>query len=348
MSDSAAPPVTERRPPEWLSQLLGTPIPGEGETFAVGPHIYKVLRGIPRAEGVTLSDTQARTRDAFGYLWHREGFASDSALAFVREWYRERYGDVAGAPWWSEMGERPLVVEAGTGAGNSGLELFRDRLAQVRYLGIDISEAIDLAAERFEKRGASAAFIQTSLFDVPLPPGSANVIFSEGVLHHTDSTERAIKFLATRLKPGGRLIFYVYRRKGPIREFTDDYIREKLQHMSKEEGWKAMMALTRLGEALGKLDVEVDVPEPIALLDIPAGRIDVQRLFYWHVLKAFYRPDLSVEEMNHINFDWYAPPNCHRQSIDEVRAWCRDAELEIERENVQDAGITIIARKQSR
>ena len=28
------------------------------------------------------------------------------------------------------------------------------------------------------------------------------------------------------LKPGGRILFYVYRKKGPIREFTDDYVRE--------------------------------------------------------------------------------------------------------------------------
>jgi SAM-dependent methyltransferase len=342
---SRPPAVLERRPPEWLSECLGCAIPSEGGAFAVGEHRYRVVRGIPRAEGVILSDTQAQTRDAFGYLWHREGFESDAALAFVRDWYRERYGDVANAPWWNELGGRPLVVEAGTGAGNSGLELFRERLHHVRYLGVDISAAIDVAAERFERRGVSAAFLQTSLLDLPLPESAVDVIFSEGVLHHTDSTERAIKYLATRLKRGGRLIFYVYRRKGPIREFTDDFIREKLRGMSKEDGWAAMLPVTRLGEALGKLNVEVDVPEAIPLLDIPAGRIDVQRLFYWHVLKAFYRPDLSLDEMNHVNFDWYAPINCHRQSIEEVRRWCGEASLAIERENVQEAGITIIARK---
>ncbi len=34
----------------------------------------------------------------------------------------------------------------------------------------------------------------------------------------------------------------------------------------------------------------VNVPERIDLLDIPAGPIDVQRLFYRHVFKAFHRP----------------------------------------------------------
>jgi len=36
----------------------------------------------------------------------------------------------------------------------------------------------------------------------------------------------------------------------------------------------------------------------------PGRRTSVQRLFYWHVAKAFYRPDLTFDEMNHINFDW--------------------------------------------
>jgi hypothetical protein len=30
------------------------------------------------------------------------------------------------------------------------------------------------------------------------------------------------------LKRGGRFLFYVYRRKGPVRAFTEDYVRAKL------------------------------------------------------------------------------------------------------------------------
>ena len=178
----------------------------------------------------------------------------------------------------------------------------------------------------------------------PLAPESVDVIFSEGVLHHTDSTRGALLSLAPLLKPGGRFMFYVYRRKGPIREFTDDYIRAKLQDMAPQEAWDALTPLTRLGQMLGELDIEVDVPEDIALLDIPAGPINLQRLFYWHVVKAYYRPG-EFDEMHHINYDWFAPVNAHRQSPEEVRAWCDEAGLEIERENVQEAGITIVARK---
>lgn len=140
-------------------------------------------------------------------------------------------------------------------------------------------------------------------------------------------------------------MFYVYRKKGPVREFTDDFVRERMQEMGPEEGWAAMMPLTKLGKVLGELDIDVDIPEEIGLLDIPAGRIKLQRLFYWHVFKAFYSPDLTLDEMNHINFDWYAPANAHRQTPEEVRTWCDEAGMEIEREVIEEAGITIIARK---
>jgi arsenite methyltransferase len=109
--------------------------------------------------------------------------------------------------------------------------------------------------------------------------------------------------------------------------------------------WEALRSLTQLGIALGHLDAMVDVAEDVELLDIPAGRYSVQRLFYWHVLKAFYRPGSSFEELNHINFDWYAPANAHRQSPEEVRAWCEEAGLEVEREFVDLPGITVIARR---
>ncbi len=69
------------------------------------------------------------------------------------------------------------------------------------------------------------------------------------------------------------------------------------------------------------------------------------RYLYWHVFKAFYRPGMTLEEMNHVNFDWYAPRNAHRHTVEEVRGWCAEAGLIIERERIEDSGITAIARK---
>jgi hypothetical protein len=52
----------------------------------------------------------------------------------------------------------------------------------VRYLGVDVSEAVDVAAERFAERDLPADFLQADLLDLPVPDASIDVMFSEGVL----------------------------------------------------------------------------------------------------------------------------------------------------------------------
>jgi len=304
-----------------------------------------MLRGILREEGI-LSASQSQTADVFGFKWRQHHtFDTPAMMAKAASWMVEKYGDVASAPWWDDYGQSPLVVDAGCGAALSALELFGLRLASARYLGVDVSNAVDTAAARFAARDLTAGFIQADLGRIPLAKDSVDVLFSEGVLHHTDSTESSVKHLSRLLKHGGRFLFYVYRTKAPVREFTDDYVRQRIQDTAPEEAWDTLMPLTRLGQALGELGVEVEVPETIELLGIPAGKIDVQRLFYWYFCKAFHHPDFTLDEMNHINYDWYAPRNAHRQTPEQVRSWCQEAGLEIERENLEESGITIVARK---
>jgi arsenite methyltransferase len=292
------------------------------------------------------SSAQQQTSDVFGHKWAiRDDFDSEASRAHMRSWLIERYGDVENAQWWSEYGGEPSVLDAGCGAGFSALELFGARLQRVKYTGVDISSAYAVAKARFAERGFTGDFMQGDILDLPFPDETFDVAFSEGVLHHTDSTRNALLAVARKIRKGGRFLFYVYRKKGPIREFTDDYIREKLQHMSPDDALKALYPLTKLGEALGRLNVDVTVTDAINILGIPAGKINLQRLFYWHFCKMFYRPELTIGEMNLINFDWYAPKNAHRQTLGEVLSWCQEAGLKTERVVEQEAGITVSAVK---
>ena len=331
--------------PGWFTDLLGfDTAPEEGATLQVNGQSMIVERGVLRHSSIA-SAAQAQTEQTFGFKWKKRDTFDGGIPAQMRRWLIEKYGDICASDWFVNGAARPVVLDAGCGAALSALCLFENALDRIRYVGVDISEAVDVARERFVEKGSTAGFIQSNLLNIPLPDDCADIIFSEGVLHHTDSTRDALAALIPYLKTGGRLLFYVYRRKGPIREFTDDCIRDKLQGMSQDEAWQALLPLTRLGIALGELDIEVNVPESIDLLDIPAGPINLQRLFYWHVFKAFYAPDLKFEEMQHINFDWYAPKNAHRQSPEEVRRWCDELGLVVEHEHIEMAGITIIARK---
>jgi SAM-dependent methyltransferase len=330
----------------WLADVLGVEELSEGSTHTIRGQDVVVRDGIPRV-GQDVSADQAATRDMFGFKWTQEDtFTRPESLELMRGWLEQRYGRVADLPWWGEYGERPLVVDAGCGAGVSGRELFGPMGDRIRYLGVDLTPAVEVAQRRFHEAGLNdAAFLQADLTDLPLAPGSVDVILSEGVLHHTDSTEGALKALAPLLREGGRILFYVYRRKALIREYTDDAIREQLQAMSPQEAWTALEPLTRLGIALGELDVQLDIPQDVDVLGMKAGTFDLQRWFYYDIAKAYYDPAMTFGEMHHINFDWYAPKNAFRQTEEEVRQWCEEAGLDVESEHIHPSGITIAARK---
>ncbi len=299
--------------------------------------------------GSPASPAQGQTRDAFGFKWaRRDTYESPAVQEATRAWLFERYCE--GAPerlasWLAEGGGRKLILDAGCGSGNSALLFFGDHLRHHDYLGVDISSAAEVARTRFEERGLPGDFLQCSLLDIPVPDGSFDFIFSEGVLHHTDDPQAAFRALVRKLAPGGRFLFYVYARKAVIREFTDDHIRAELQGLSDPEAWAALEPLTRLGRTLGEMKATIEVTEDVPMLGIRKGTWDLQRFFYWHVCKAFYREDWTLDEMNHVNFDWFRPANCHRQTPDQVKGWIDGVGLEIEHFLVQDAGITAVARR---
>ena len=212
------------------------------------------------------------------------------------------------------------------------------------WVGVDISDAIDVARRRLRKF-PNTHYVQGDALQLPFPDETFDTIFSEGVLHHTPSTRAAIAAAARVLEVGGKFHFYVYRRKAPLREFTDDYVRAKIRDLSDEQAWDEMRSLTQLGRVLAELNVEVNVPD-VPLLEIKAGRYDVQRLIYWNFAKLFWNSALTFEANVHINFDWYRPQYAHRQSEEELRTWCQEAGLIIERFHEQDSGFTVTAVKE--
>lgn len=317
----------------------------EGQQVILDGISYRFRKGILRQQTHT-SSRQNQSRDIFAHKWDKqETYESTNMKKETGMWLRNRYGDIRSlfaAPLNSDF----MFLDAGCGSGYTTLELFPlDILSKLTYIGVDISFAVDVAKKRFEERNIHASFLQADINRLPFDKNSMDLIYSEGVLHHTDSTQKAIFHLSALLKPGGYFLFYVYNKKGPIREFTDDYIRDQLKSLPPEEAWSALTELTKLGKILGDLNIEVDIENDIPLLQIEKGKINLQRFIYWHVFKAYYRPDMTLDEMLHVNFDWYAPRNAHRQTPEEVRKWCGESGLEIQSEKVERSGITIVAQK---
>lgn len=308
--------------------------------------VYPVESGIPRF--CELDDPgQAQTRDAFAFLWKdQDSFSSDAARSTYARWLVENYGFASPEDQARYFAGRRRILDLGCGRGYASAPwLGRPEWAgEAMWVGVDISRAVDVARANLQSH-PNTHFVQADALHLPFPDGCFDTIISQGVLHHTPSTRQALLSGVRTLSPGGEFLFYVYRRKGPVREFTDDYIREKIAPMSDGEALQAMRSLTRLAQVLSGLDAEVDVQEDVPLLDIRAGRQHVQRLIYWHFAKLYWNNELSFDDNVHVNFDWYRPRYAHRQSAEELRAWCAEAGLSIRRWHEQESGFTVRAIK---
>lgn len=127
-------------------------------------------------------------------------------------------------------------------------------------LGVDISSAVGVACEGFTEIAMPGDFLRADISNLDIPDYSVNVIFSEGVLHHADSTEPALKHLAKKLVSTGDSCF-MPTGKRRCREFTDDAIRDVLKPLSDGEAWEALKFLARLGIVLRELACEIRIKE---------------------------------------------------------------------------------------
>jgi len=311
-------------------------------------HSYLITDGVPRfLSSNALSDAPgdaAQTRESFSAKWTRIpnfGHEAASRQMYVN-WYLERYGFGTLDNLRDFLADKKTILDAGTGLGRDAILYGENSSAQV--IALDISQSIDFA---YQHAGhlPNVHLVQADLTMLPCNEGSFDLLACDQVMHHTPDTKASFDHLVRHLAPGGQIAFYVYKKKGPIREFCDDFLREHYTQASEEECYAFSRAMTALGKALSDLKAEVVVPEDIPILEIKAGKHDIQRFVYWHIFKCYWNEKLDWETNVLTNFDWYHPRYAHRHTAEEVRAWCAEAQLEIVLFNVIESGITVRARK---
>jgi ubiquinone/menaquinone biosynthesis C-methylase UbiE len=138
-----------------------------------------------------------------------------AAPRHTREWFEEaeayRYGEYA--PWMLD------VMEFGRHAGETVLEIgggMGTDLAQFARHGamttdLDLSSGhLNLARENFEHRGLQGTFVHHDAESLPFDSDSFDVIYSNGVIHHTPNAASVVREIRRVLKPGGKAIVMVY------------------------------------------------------------------------------------------------------------------------------------------
>ena len=133
---------------------------------------------------------------------------------------------------------------------------------------------------------------------------------------------------------------YVYKKKAPVREFVDDYIRNNISSLNYEDAIKATDQITKLGKVLSDKKVRINIPQ-VDILQIKKGSYDLQRFIYHYFMKCFWNDHLSSKVNSVINYDWYHPQTCSRHTIKEVQSWYKNKKIKIVHENIDDYGITI-------
>lgn len=285
-----------------------------------------------------------QTQQSFSAKWTRiPNFGhEDASRKIYVEWYLERYGFGTLDKLRDFLADKQTILDAGTGLGRDALLYGENTDAQV--IALDISESINFA---YQHTGhlSNVHLLQADLTRLPCREASFDYLVCDQVMHHTPDTKASFDHLVRHLAPGGQIAFYVYKKKGPIREFCDDFLRQHYTQASEDECYEFSRAMTLLGRVLSDLKVEFEMPEDIPILGIKAGKQNLQRFIYWHVFKCYWNDDLDFETNVMTNFDWYHPRHAHRHTPEEVQGWCAEAGLEIVHFNVIESGISVRAKK---
>jgi SAM-dependent methyltransferase len=279
-------------------------------------------------------DKWEKNADAFYIETLREG--SDT-----QRWILERNGFASLTDFSTHLVGSERILDAGCGNGRVTALLRTLAPEQSEVVGIDLVAA-DVARENF-KDVPRTQFETRDLIGDLSGLGQFDFIYCQEVLHHTADPERGFRNLRELLAPGGELAIYVYKQKAPVREFVDDYIRNRIAAMPYDEAMAQCRQITEFGKALSHAGLKVNVPA-VESLGIEAGEYDVQRLIYHFFAKCYWNADVSHEENVLVNYDWYHPQIATRHTLTEVEEWFQAAGLEIEHRCVDFYGITVRGR----
>ena len=202
------------------------------------------------------------------------------------------------------------VLDAGCGMGRY-LRVAGEAGALV--VGMDLSRAVD-AARQLTREFPSVEVVQGDLLRLPFAEGSFDHVYSLGVLDHTPDPRRAFLNLTKLLKPGGRIVIWVYPRERPALEAIINVHRA----ISRRLPLPVLVRLSRLMAPVGALKRRLMVSRNwlvcktgVALNVLTIG--------------VSMHPDPEVRVCD--TLDWYAPKYLTRHTPEEVQGWFVEAGL---------------------
>ena len=173
-------------------------------------------RGSGGSTMTTLAEEKLRAREQWGH--DPCGAEYDRAHELgTREFFdrveQHRYSEYA--PWMPRVmafdqfrGAR--LLEIGCGMGTDLLQFAR---GGARCIGIDLTpRSVEITRHRFDLYDFDGAFMIADGEHLPFAAETFDVVYSNGVLHHTPNTAAAIREVHRVLRPGGTAKVMLYHR----------------------------------------------------------------------------------------------------------------------------------------
>lgn len=102
------------------------------------------------------------------------------------------------------------MLEVGCGMGTDLLQYAHN---EAKVVGLDLTPRhLELAQERFRMFNREGIFINGDAERLCFRDSSFDFVFSNGVLHHTPDTQRAVDEIHRVLRPGGKALILLYHR----------------------------------------------------------------------------------------------------------------------------------------
>lgn len=257
---------------------------------------YPIIRSVPRFVA-----SQCYVGN-FGFEWsrHAQTQLDRDGNRLSEEFFRSRLGiepeDVRGK----------LVLDGGCGMGR-----YADVASRygARVIAVDLSRAVDSARENIGNR-ENVKIFQADLFRLPFAEETFDFIYSIGVLHHTPNCEAAFRSLVRLLKPGGKIVIWLYSGYNSLSYKMSDLYRKvtpRLPNRLLHALCYVAVPLYHVDRALFRLRLR-PVAQALRIL-LPVSHDPLPE---WRVLDTF---------------DWYSPRYQSKHTYEEVFRWFESERL---------------------
>ena len=197
-----------------LRRATRRPVPEPSQVAALSG---ASMRPMPTAQAPRVATGDAY-KDEVQRQWDNDPAGSHyvkDAQPHTLSWFLEaeayRYGEYA--PWMAETMEFARhagehVLEIGGGMGTDLAEFARGGAV---VTDIDLSSGhLELAKENFKLRGLHGRFVLHDAESLVFDDNTFDVVYSNGVLHHTPNTRNVVREIHRVLKADGRVIVMMY------------------------------------------------------------------------------------------------------------------------------------------